>query len=217
MNDIMAEELQRLQQGEQKAWDAFFSRHNDLIVAVVSWSKWRFTPQTREDVAQSIRASLFKAIASYNKDASLEYYVKRICINQCIDEVRRQIRARQHTVSLSLAEDGSLSDSVAFMVDTTQDPIQEVVNSEMAIHVKKILGELDELCRTAIVRFYFSQQSYKEISTELGIAINTVGSRLAKCLEKVRKKIRIDPFLREVFPGSCDRGGTEGELQHEQD
>lgn len=199
MSALSAEELGRLQAGETRAWDAFFSRHDELIRAVVSWSKWRFSPHTREDMAQGIRLALFKAIESFNEESSVEYYVKRICINRCIDEVRRQIRARQVLVPLSTGDGQRPEEETARMADRSQDPLRDVINAEVAGQVKRVLEQVDELCRVAIRRFYFAQESYKQMADELGISINTVGSRLAKCLEKMRKMLSSDAFFGEDF------------------
>ncbi len=205
MSQIEAEELSRLQAGDSTAWDAFFARFNELITAVVSWSKWRFSPPTREDVAQGIRLALFKAIKSFHNESSVEYYVKRICINRCIDEVRRQIRTRQLLVPLAGGRGVRPEDETFQMADRSQDPLRDVINAEIASQVKRVLGEMDELCRTAILRFYFAQQSYKQIAKDLNISINTVGSRLAKCLEKMRIIMGADAFFGEDLARSHDR------------
>ena len=39
----------------------------------------------------------------------------------------------------------------------------------------------------------------EQMADELGISINTVGSRLAKCLEKMRKMLSSDAFFGEDF------------------
>ena len=77
------------------------------------------------------------------------------------------------------------------------DPIKEVETYERGAALREQLKTLDETCRTAIQFFYVQALSYKEISARLGIAVNTVGSRLAKCLEKLRGMVEKDPFLRE--------------------
>ncbi|HOW96480.1 MAG TPA: sigma-70 family RNA polymerase sigma factor [Kiritimatiellia bacterium] len=206
MSEISPEQLGRLQSGDRRAWDDFFAQHDELIRSVVSWSKWRFSPPTREDMAQGIRLALFKAIESFNEESSVEYYVKRICINRCIDEVRRQIRARQILVPLATGDGQRPEEETARMADRSQDPLRDVINAEVAGQVKRVLEQVDELCRVAIQRFYFAQQSYKQMADELGISINTVGSRLAKCLEKMRKMFSADLFFGEDFRVSNDSG-----------
>ena len=79
------------------------------------------------------------------------------------------------------------------------DPIRSVILSERASLLRKILESIDKTCQTAIQMFYIQSLSYKEISEHLGIAVNTVGSRLAKCLNKLRGLIKSDPELGEDF------------------
>lgn len=204
MSEISKEELSNLRAGDKQAWEAFFARFNDLINSVVAWSKWRFAPPVREDVAQGIRLALFKAIDSFQQESSAEYYVKRICVNRCIDEVRRQVRTRQMTIPLAEVTGDRPEDALTQFADPTQDPLQEVIRTEVAGQVKRVLGTLDELCRVAIMRFYFRQESYQQMSDELKISINTVGSRLAKCLDKMRRLMSADPFFGEEIRTARD-------------
>ena len=51
----------------------------------------------------------------------------------------------------------------------------------------------------AIDAYYNQGLSYKEISEELGLAVNTVGSRLSKCLGKVKQNLQENPNFEEYF------------------
>ena len=92
--------LQGLLNGDPAAWEDFFRQYHPLITSVVSWSKWRFDIHTRNDIAQQIRMELPRAIAGYTGQSNLDYFIKRICIHRCVDEVRRQFKERQRVVSI---------------------------------------------------------------------------------------------------------------------
>ena len=62
--------------------------------------------------------------------------------------------------------------------------MQQIERSERARMARALIEDLDETCREAVSAFYLEEMSYKDMSERFGIAVNTVGSRLAKCLEE---------------------------------
>lgn len=75
------------------------------------------------------------------------------------------------------------------------DPYMDTVKSEQIQFLHETLGKLQKNCRISIRLFYMEQFSYKEISDALGISINTVGSRISKCLNKLRRELRKKTLL----------------------
>lgn len=165
--------------------------HDALVQSVIGWSRWRFSPETRADLAQKIRLEIVRqphVVAEADDPAGL---LKQICIRRCIDEVRRQIRERQILVSGD--------DDPPDPADEAADPVRLVLRAERARAIRRLLGTLDDTCRTALHQFYVEGLSYLQMAGRLGIATNTVGSRLAKCVAKLRALARRDDELREYF------------------
>lgn len=165
--------------------------HDALVQSVIGWSRWRFSPETRADLAQKVRLEIVRqphVVAEADDPAGL---LKRICIRRCIDEVRRQIRERQILVS---GEDDPPDPA-----DEAADPVRLVLRAERARAIRRLLETLDDTCRTALHQFYVEGLSYLQMAGRLGIATNTVGSRLAKCVAKLRALARRDTELREYF------------------
>jgi RNA polymerase sigma factor (sigma-70 family) len=175
------------QQGDLPPLDQLLTQHNPLIRSVVSWSKWRFDFHVREDIEQSIRVEITKSIGNHHGECTLEYFIKRICVHRCIDEVRRQVRKRNVFVDLFHPESEDARDPLETPADETFDPVHQILLRERALALKHLLDQLDATCREAIRHFYLDGMSYREISEKLGIAVNTVGSRLSKCMDKLRE------------------------------
>jgi RNA polymerase sigma factor (sigma-70 family) len=197
---IQSDTLQSLLKGSPAAWENFFRQYQPLITSVVSWSKWRFDLHTRDDIAQQIRMELPRALAGYTGQSSLDYFIKRICIHRCVDEVRRQFKERQRFVPLD-SENGSSSHPVA---GAEYDPIRQIILAERASALKRLLESMEPACHSVIKPFYLKNLSYKDLSQRLGISVNTVGSRLARCLEKLRLMIEGDRAAREYFSSDFD-------------
>jgi RNA polymerase sigma factor (sigma-70 family) len=192
--------FQRLNADGVSGRDEFFAQFAVLIQAVTSWSKWHFDFHVREELVQQVRTELVRAEAELAKSQHPERLVKTICVRRCIDEVRRQLRQRAHFVSLDCPAldseaDGSSQRDVP--TGSESDPVQIILQAERAALLARAVGNLDATCQTAIQEFYTNELSYKEISGKLGISVNTVGSRLAKCLAKLKALIQDDSGLKE--------------------
>ena len=189
--------LDALKAGDEQAWDDFFRLHDALIRNVVSWPKWFFSTVVRQDVAQKIRTDLTKSIHSFSGKSSLEHFIKTISVRRCIDEVRRQVREKQTFVPGAFQDTDGEWHEIEARADESYDPVRDIVLAERARYLRQLLGTLREACRVAVREFYLDEMSYREMAEKHGISINTVGSRLAKCLARLREKMRQNPELRE--------------------
>jgi len=189
--------LEALKEGDSDAWEEFFKEHDHIILSVVSWSKWHFAMHIREEIAQQIRVELTRAVPGFRGESSLTQFVKKIGIRRCIDQVRRETRARNYLVSDTVrTEDGEFR-HLDFEAGEEFDPRETVKKTERAAALRSLLDELDPSCKTAIRQFYMEEKSYKEIAELNGITVNTVGSRLSKCLEKLRLLMKENDSLEE--------------------
>ena len=66
------------------------------------------------------------------------------------------------------------------------DPVQIVRQAERAAELRAALGRMEAACREGLRQFYFEGLSYKAMAARQGVSINTVGSRLSRCLDKLR-------------------------------
>ncbi|MFH0908327.1 MAG: sigma-70 family RNA polymerase sigma factor [bacterium] len=200
----IAEFIAALREGREPPWDQFFEQFDPLIRSVVAWGKWHLDAHTREDVAQSIRQEIVRSIGQIKEAATVEYFVKKICIHRIIDEIRRQVRAGRFTVAMQTVN----ADGDIVNVPTTSgpgdDPVMQIVLFERAAAVRQMLEEIGEPCSSAIRSFYFEGTLYKEIASSAGISINTVGTRLSKCLEKLRSLMKSHVFFREETDSGFD-------------
>ncbi|MFZ4394354.1 MAG: RNA polymerase sigma factor [Kiritimatiellia bacterium] len=185
--DLARIDIVALQSRDPAAWRAFLAQCDPLLHAIAAWPKWRFDAHTREDVVQATRASLAQSLPNLTCDAALPAFVRRVCVNRCIDALRRRLRDQEHLVPLvrwdSSEEAGQQYDAPA---DESYDPVREIILSERAAALRRALPRLDPVCQDAVRAFYVDGKSYKELADSQGITVNTVGSRLSRCLDKLR-------------------------------
>jgi len=90
-----------------------------------------------------------------------------------------------------------------FVCDTLhkgEDPESNFLKAEIRKNIQALLDRLDEKLRQPIRMFYYEGHSYKEISSELGIPIGTVMSRIARAKTYLKR----DLMQSEKFRGELE-------------
>ncbi|MBN1270481.1 MAG: sigma-70 family RNA polymerase sigma factor [Kiritimatiellae bacterium] len=193
--------VEALRSRRVEAWSVFYERFEPVVRFVVSWRKWAFTPEAQEDVAQATWADLINGMERFRGDCPLEEFVKKVCVLRSIDEIRRTIASRERVRPLAYRnEDGEWVDEDVPAPDAV-DPLEEITRLEKVHVLREKLSALSEGCQTIVACFYDRGMSYKEIAKEFGIAVNTVGSRLAKCLKKLKGMLTKHPVFKESMSG----------------
>ena len=190
--------LRAMRENNADGWELFCAQFDPLILCITSWPKWNFSEYEKQDVGQNIYVQLQKALPTFRQECSLSWFIKRIAMRQCVDEIRRQVRWRSvMTSSVQKNSDGDWCE-MEFGNENTLDPHLEVLQQERRQALSSTLQQSGDTCRECINLFYLNQLSYREISNKLGIAVNTVGSRLAKCLGKLQKNLLQNPLFEKA-------------------
>jgi RNA polymerase sigma-70 factor (ECF subfamily) len=64
--------------------------------------------------------------------------------------------------------------------------------------LQQVLGDLPESFRTPVILFYFEDFSYRQIAEQMGVAIGTVMSRLARAKAYLRSRLQSDNASRHT-------------------
>jgi len=171
-----------------------------MLRAITAWPKWCFSKDEQQDVFQNIYVQLQKALPNFRQQSSLSWFIKQIAIRQCINEIRRQVRWRGVLVSTVQKNPNGEWQEMDFESPGTPTPRQEIIQKERWQILRTALERLKETCKESITLFYVHELSYQEISKQLGISVNTVGSRLSKCLDKLQKELRQQPLFERNQP-----------------
>ena len=120
-------------------------------------------------------------------------------MRRCISEVRRQVRDRSLFVPTVIESDDGSWQEVDFAADAIGEPVRAVILAERIQAVRRLLNAMEPMCKDIIRQFFMDRLSYKALAEHHRISIKTVGSRLARCLQKLRGMTKKDPELGEEF------------------
>ncbi|HEX3856758.1 MAG TPA: sigma-70 family RNA polymerase sigma factor [Verrucomicrobiae bacterium] len=159
--------------GELAAFEELVFRHRDPIYAR-AFSMTR-NEQDAVDLSQEAWVKGWQRLEQFHGESSFTTWMTRICINLCLDHLRKQKRHRADSIE-EMDEDGGGVERQMPVV--TVNPTAGLERAELR---KKIDGALDQLSaehRTVLVLHEFEDMEYKEIAQTVGCSIGTVMSRL---------------------------------------
>ena len=138
------------------------------------------TPTAAEDAAQEAFIRAYKALDRYDPERSFATWLLSIASNYSID----QLRKRKITI---LSMD---SEKHAWLAppDPGPSPEKAALEREKQALVQRILAELSETDRAAIVLQYWHDYSYEEIAETLDLSTSAVKSRLFRARRLLAEK-----------------------------
>lgn len=180
--------VQRVQQGDDKAFDLLVRRYQRKIIAVISryvsdWSE-------AEDVAQDAFIRAYRALPAFRGDSAFYTWMYKIAINTAKNHLVAQ--KRRPPASDIAADDAVYFDHVARMSDNAT-PERELLRQEIEQTVFAAVQELPEELREAITLREVDGLSYEEIATRMDCPIGTVRSRIFRAREAI--DVQLHPLL----------------------
>ena len=135
-----------------------------------------------EDATQEAFLRAHMHLRRYDRARSFKTWIMSIASNHCIDRLRKR---RMQYVSL---DDEPTAAALALRSD---DPLPEqaTLHAELGDRVQRLLLQLDEGYRLAVVLRYWYDYSYAEIADELGMTQSAVKSRLFRARRQLAELI----------------------------
>ena len=167
MGSSLAEIITGCQKGDREAQRQLYERYHrkvfQLVVQMVG-------PQDALDLSQQIFLRIFQSIDQFSGRSRLETWLHRLTVNECLQHLRRHAR-RQHE---SLEEEPAVDSS-----DHTEH--KELVG--------EALSRLEPELRAVLLLRELEGLSYHEIGEALELLNGTVGSRLNRARERLKRHL----------------------------
>lgn len=187
-NDSDRELVERVQRGEQRAFDLLMLKYQHRIAKLIA--RYVQDPAEVLDVAQEAFLKAYRAIPRFRGDSAFYTWMYRIAINTAKNHLAAQARRpRDSGVDVSDAEQ---FDGVAELKESAT-PEGLALTEEIQQTVAAAIEALPEDLRVAISLRELEGFSYEDIAQAMECPIGTVRSRIFRAREAINA--RLDPLL----------------------
>ena len=165
--------------------------------------KYMGNHEDANDMAQEALIKAYQSIGSFRGEAAFGTWLGKITANRCLDELRKRKKLQMTSLEDTLElEEGSVKKELESPTATPED---HAVQQETAAYMQKLIGELKEEYRTAIVLREMDGYSYEDIADILACSVGTVKSRISRARQYLRERILADRMIERME----ERSGTD--------
>ncbi|MEA1787471.1 sigma-70 family RNA polymerase sigma factor [Arenibacter sp. GZD96] len=168
--------------GDEKALETLINRHNQRITSFI-YSKV-LDKEVTEDIFQDTFMKVIKTLkkGSYSEEGKFLPWVMRIAHNLIIDHFRRNKRMPMHRGTETFNIFSVLGDD---KLNMEKQLIKNQIDKDLALMIQVLPEDQQEV----IVMRLFQDMSFKEISENTGVSINTALGRMRYALINLRKMV----------------------------
>ncbi len=176
--------VERVQQGDKKAFDLLVLKYQHKIVKLIS----RYIRDDAEvfDVAQEAFIKAYRALPRFRGDSAFYTWLYRIAVNTAKNFLVSQGR-RPPESDIDAEEAEQYAGASALRDISTPERI--LLKDEIESVVYKAIEQLPEDLRTAITLREMEGLSYEEIAHAMDCPVGTVRSRIFRAREAIDKKL----------------------------
>ena len=168
--------------GEEKALEVLINRHNQRISSFI-YSKVLDRDIT-EDIFQDTFIKVIKTLrkGSYSEEGKFLPWVMRIAHNLVIDHFRKNKR-------MPMFEGSDDFNIFSVIGDDQLNVEKQIIKDQIDSDLNLLIEELPEDQKEVLMMRIYKDMSFKEISENTGVSINTALGRMRYALINLRKVI----------------------------
>ena len=167
--------------GNDAAWSALVDRYGPLVSRVAR--SFRLSSADSADVSQDVWLRLVESIGRLREPQQVGAWLTTTARRECLNALRRSQRQLP------------VGDERAFDRDSGGEPVDaDLLRSERIEEVRRAYGSLSPRCRVVLEVVHGEPApSYDEVAAGCAMAVGSVGPTRARCLESLRRTLRLDP------------------------
>ncbi len=168
--------VQRVQDGDKDSFGILVERYEAKLLRY--GRKFLSNPQDIEDIVQDVFMSAYQNIQSFDTAQRFSPWVYRIAHNAYVNGLKKHSRN-----PLTLVDFDTLISHPVY-----EDPApKEREEKEIRAMIEKGLDQLPSKYREVLILYYLEEIPYKEIADILEVPTSTVGIRIKRGKEALRK------------------------------
>src|SRR4029077_7977284 len=144
--------VQLSQKGDMAAFEELVARHRDKIYAR-AFSMLR-NEEEATDLSQEAWVKAWQRLGQFQGESSFVTWMTRICINLCLDQLRKQKRVRTDSIEKMEEEVGGVERQMPII---TPNPTERLERAELRQKIDKALGQLSYEHRTVLILHEFEE------------------------------------------------------------
>ena len=175
MNELV---LRRAQQGDPEAFEALMTDMESLVWRVC----WHYTGNREDasDCGQDAVLKIWRSLSAFRFDCAFETWVYRVCVNCCLDFLRRRKRTAAEPLQ-------PLTEKGFDPPDPSPGTEETVLRQEDLSLLRQAVALLPEEQRDALVLTQLEGKPYGEAADMLGVSEGTVKSRVNRAKAKLKE------------------------------
>ncbi|MFT4848796.1 MAG: RNA polymerase sigma factor (sigma-70 family) [Sediminicola sp.] len=168
--------------GDESALSDLVKRHKQRIFSFI-YSKV-FDRDVTEDIFQDTFIKVIRTLkrGAYNEEGKFLPWVMRIAHNLVIDHFRKNNRMPKF-------ENSGDFNIFSVLSDSSLNAEKTMIKGQVENDVRRLIEELPEDQKKVLVMRIYRDMSFKEISEQTGVSINTALGRMRYALINLRKVI----------------------------
>ncbi|MDO6820784.1 sigma-70 family RNA polymerase sigma factor [Zobellia sp. 1_MG-2023] len=183
--DILTEDsllIKKYVSGDEKALEILIEKHNQRLSSFI-YSKVNNRNIT-EDIFQDTFIKVIKTLrrGAYNEEGKFLPWVMRIAHNLIIDHFRKSSR-------MPMFEGADSFDIFSLIGDDKLNAERQLIKDQIDCDLEVLVAELPADQREVLIMRIYKDMSFKEISENTGVSINTALGRMRYALINLRKII----------------------------
>ncbi len=179
--------------GNESALSTLIHRHKTRIFGSIM--KLVRDKQVAEDIFQDTFIKVIHTLkrGQYKEEGKFLPWVLRISHNLMIDYFRKEKRIT--TISSSVDSNGKEFDVFSLIGVSDKNREQEIIEQQIHKDIRMLVDALPEEQREVLMMRHYFDLSFKEISEQTNVSINTALGRMRYALMNMRKMIKEKEIL----------------------
>jgi RNA polymerase sigma-70 factor (ECF subfamily) len=180
--ELDAHLVRRYLNGEENALHKLIVNHQTRVKGFI-FSKVKDRDVT-EDIFQDTYIKVIKSLrkGTYNEEGKFLPWVMRIAHNLIVDYFRKQNK-------IPTLSNSSDFDIFSVISDESLHMEERLVKSQIELEVQELVTRLPKDQKEVVEMRMYKDMSFKEISENTGVSINTALGRMRYALQNIRKEI----------------------------
>ena len=180
----------RARQGDQEAFRTLVEQNQDRILRL-AMRVLHSDRATAEDLCQEVFLRAFRGLPGFDGAVRFSTWLHTIGMNVCISEYRRRRSLKRNRPTLSIDQPIAGEDDLCIEPTTGEvDPSARADQREFAETVRRVIHELPDEFRDAVLLRDMQDLSYEEIGEILAVPPGTVRSRIHRGRLLLQEKLR---------------------------